>query len=49
MAVSLCYNHDVLMILTRTKGLAIVYYITNYTTKLDTLMWRRIVYVAEVL
>ncbi|XP_044718879.1 ATP-dependent DNA helicase PIF1 [Hirsutella rhossiliensis] len=30
------------MILTKTKGLAMVYYITNYATKLDTPMWKRI-------
>lgn len=37
------------MILTRSKGLAMVYYITNYATKLDTPMWRRIVHAADVL
>ncbi|KAH7461048.1 hypothetical protein FOMA001_g19191 [Fusarium oxysporum f. sp. matthiolae] len=36
------------MILTRTKGLAMVFYITNYATKLDTPMWKRIVLAAEV-
>jgi len=48
MAVGLRHNHDVSMILTRTKGLAMVYYITNYATKLDTPMWRRVVHAAEV-
>uniref|UniRef100_A0A8H7NHJ9 Helitron helicase-like domain-containing protein n=1 Tax=Bionectria ochroleuca TaxID=29856 RepID=A0A8H7NHJ9_BIOOC len=48
MAVGLRYNHDVSMILTRTKGLAMVFYITNYATKLDTPMWRRIAYAAQV-
>ena len=47
MAVGLRHNHDISMILTRTKGLAMVYYITNYATKLP--MWRRIVYAADVL
>ncbi|XP_044718018.1 PIF1-like helicase domain-containing protein [Hirsutella rhossiliensis] len=42
LAVGLRHNHDVSMILTKTKGLAMVYYITNYATKLDTPMWRRI-------
>ncbi|KAH6959940.1 hypothetical protein BKA56DRAFT_561657, partial [Ilyonectria sp. MPI-CAGE-AT-0026] len=37
------------MILTRTKGLAMVFYITNYATKLDTPMWKRIALAAEVL
>ncbi|XP_044715943.1 PIF1-like helicase domain-containing protein [Hirsutella rhossiliensis] len=36
------------MILTKTKGLAMVYYITNYATKLDTPMWRRIALATEV-
>ncbi|KAJ4221417.1 hypothetical protein NW757_014466 [Fusarium falciforme] len=40
MAVGLRHNHDVSMILTMTKGLAMVFYITNYATKLDTPMWR---------
>ncbi|KAH8743149.1 hypothetical protein F5883DRAFT_477354, partial [Diaporthe sp. PMI_573] len=48
MAVGLRHNHDVSMILTRTKGLAMVFYITNYATKLDTPMWRRIAHAAEV-
>ncbi|KAJ6436015.1 Pol-like protein [Purpureocillium lavendulum] len=30
------------------KGLAMVFYITNYATKLDTPMWRRIAHAAEV-
>lgn len=33
MAVGLRHNHDISMILTRTKGLAMVFYITNYATK----------------
>ncbi|KAK7403825.1 hypothetical protein QQX98_010396 [Neonectria punicea] len=49
MAVGLRHNHDISMILTRTKGLAMVFYITNYATKLDTPMWKRIVLAAEVL
>ncbi|KAJ6437906.1 ATP-dependent DNA helicase pfh1 [Purpureocillium lavendulum] len=47
-AVGLRHNHDVSMILTRAKGLAMVFYITNYATKLDTPMWRRIAHAAEV-
>ncbi|KAI1289115.1 hypothetical protein F5Y03DRAFT_388836 [Xylaria venustula] len=38
MAIGLCYNHNILIILTRIKGLAMVFYITNYATKLDTPM-----------
>ncbi|KAM4055420.1 PIF1 protein [Hirsutella rhossiliensis] len=48
LAVGLRHNHDVSMILTKTKGLAMVYYITNYATKLDTPMWKRIALAAEV-
>ncbi|KAF9767527.1 hypothetical protein IL306_015295, partial [Fusarium sp. DS 682] len=49
MAVGLRHNHDISMILTRTKGLAMVFYITNYATKLDTPMWKRLVFAADVL
>ncbi|KJZ68022.1 hypothetical protein HIM_12587 [Hirsutella minnesotensis 3608] len=48
LAVGLRHNHDVSMILTKTKGLAMVYYITNYATKLDTPMWKRIALASEV-
>ncbi|KAJ3455137.1 hypothetical protein MRS44_013737 [Fusarium solani] len=48
MAIGLRHNHDISMILMRTKGLAMVFYITNYATKLDTPMWKRIVLAAEV-
>lgn len=36
------------MILTKSKGLAMVYYITNYATKLDAPMWKRLALAAEV-
>ncbi|KAG7408961.1 ATP-dependent DNA helicase PIF1 [Fusarium oxysporum f. sp. raphani] len=49
MAVGLRHNHDLSMILTKTKGLAMVFYITNYATKLDTPMWKRLVFAADVL
>lgn len=49
MAVGLRHNHDVSMILKRTKGLAMVFYITNYATKLDTPMWKRLVFAVDVL
>lgn len=48
LAIGLRHNHDISMILTRTKGLAMVYYITNYATKLDTPVWKRIALAAEV-
>lgn len=37
------------MILTRTKGLVMVFYITNYATKLDTPMRKRITIAGETL
>lgn len=48
MAVGLRHNHDVSMFLTRTKGLAMVFYITNYATKLGMPMWRRIAHMPDV-
>ena len=48
MAIGLRHNHDICMILTRKQGLALVYYGTNYATKLNTPMWRRIVFAADV-
>jgi len=49
MAVGLRHNHDVSPILTNTKGLAMIYYITNYATKLSTPMWKRLALAADVL
>jgi hypothetical protein len=49
MAVGLRHNHDISIILTKTKGLAMLFYITNYATKLDTPMWKRLVFAADVL
>ena len=48
LAVGLRHNHDVSIIVTRTKGLAMLYYITNYATKLDTPMWKRLALAADV-
>ena len=48
MAVGLRHNHDISAILTKTKGLAMIYYITNYATKLETPMWKRLALAAEV-
>ncbi|KAH7461132.1 hypothetical protein FOMA001_g19195 [Fusarium oxysporum f. sp. matthiolae] len=49
MAVGLRHNHDISPILTNTKGLAMIYYITNYATKLHTPMWKRLAFAADVL
>ncbi|QLI65333.1 uncharacterized protein G6M90_00g006650 [Metarhizium brunneum] len=48
LVVGLWHNHDVSIIVTRTKGLAMLYYITNYATKLDTPMWKRLALAADV-
>jgi hypothetical protein len=48
LAVGLRHNHDVSIIVTKTKGLAMLYYITNYATKLDTPMWKRLALAADV-
>ncbi|KAH7190414.1 hypothetical protein DER44DRAFT_753229 [Fusarium oxysporum] len=49
MAIGLRHNHDVAMILTRKKGLALIHYICNYTTKLNAPMWKRLALAAELL
>jgi hypothetical protein len=49
MAVGLRHNHDVSMILTYKKGLALIHYICNYATKLNAPMWKRLALAAELL
>jgi hypothetical protein len=49
MAVGLRHNHDISMILTRKKGLALIHYICNYATKLNAPMWKRLSNAAELL
>jgi hypothetical protein len=48
MAIALRHNHDISMILSKKQGLSLVYYMTNYATKLFTPMWKRIAFAAEV-
>jgi Helitron helicase-like domain at N-terminus len=48
MAIALRHNHDISMILTRKQGLALVFYGTNYATKLNTPMWRRMTFAADI-
>jgi hypothetical protein len=40
-AVGLRHNHDISFIATQTKAKAIVYYVTNYATKLEDPLWKR--------
>ena len=49
MAVGLRHNHDITLILTRSMGLALMWYICNYATKLSAPMWKRLAIASELL
>ncbi|KAK6829335.1 PIF1 protein [Apiospora arundinis] len=49
MAVGLRHNHDISLILTRSKGLSLMWYICNYATKLNAPMWKRLAIASEML
>ncbi|KAJ2899375.1 hypothetical protein MKZ38_003082 [Zalerion maritima] len=40
-AVGLRHNHDISFIVTKCKGLALVFYVTNYATKVEDPVWKR--------
>jgi len=46
-AVGLRHNHDFSFIATQLKTMAIIYYLTNYTTKIEDPMWKRVAAAAE--
>jgi len=48
MAVGLRHNHDVSFIGTKKKGHALIYYLTNYATKVEDTMWKRISILRQV-
>ena len=48
MAVGLRHNHDVSFIATQRKTMAIVYYVTNYATKVEDPSWKRAAAAAEI-
>ncbi|RKK73233.1 hypothetical protein BFJ71_g17436, partial [Fusarium oxysporum] len=48
-AVGLRHNHDISFIATQRKTMALVYYITNYATKVEDPVWKRVVAAAELL
>lgn len=48
MAVGLRHNHDISFILTKCKSLALVFYVTNYATKVEDPGWKRIFAAKEV-
>ncbi|KAI8676065.1 ATP-dependent DNA helicase [Fusarium keratoplasticum] len=48
-AVGLRHNHDISFIATQCMTMALVYYLTNYATKVEDPMWKRVAAAAEVL
>ena len=48
MAVGLRHNHDVSFIGTKKKGHALIYYLTNYATKVEDTMWKRVSILRQV-
>ncbi|KAJ4179457.1 hypothetical protein NW767_014631 [Fusarium falciforme] len=49
MAVGLRHNHDISFIATQCKTMAIVFYVTNYATKVEDPVWKRVAAAAELL
>ena len=47
-AVGLRHNHDFSFIATQLKTMAIIYYVTNYATKVEDPMWKRVAAAAEL-
>jgi len=48
-AIGLRYNYNISIILSKGYSLSIIYYITNYATKFETLIWKRIALAEEIL
>ncbi|KAH7110973.1 hypothetical protein EDB81DRAFT_369641, partial [Dactylonectria macrodidyma] len=48
-AVGLRHNHDISFIATQCKTMALVYYLTNYTTKVEDPVWKRVAAATEML
>lgn len=49
MAVGLWHNHDISFIATQCKTMAIIFYLTNYATKVEDPVWKRAAAAAELL
>ena len=49
MAIGLRHNHDISMIVSKGYSLSMIYYITNYATKLESPTWKRIALAEEIL
>jgi hypothetical protein len=48
MAVGLRHNHDISFIATQCKTMSIVFYVTNYATKVEDPVWKRVAAATEV-
>ncbi|XP_044714557.1 ATP-dependent DNA helicase PIF1 [Hirsutella rhossiliensis] len=48
-AVGLRHNHDISFIATQRKTMALIYYVTNYATKVEDPVWKRVAAAAELL
>lgn len=48
-AVGLRHNHDISFIATQCKTMALIYYVTNYATKVEDPVWKRVAAAAEFL
>lgn len=48
-AVGLRHNHDISFIATQCKTMAIVFYVTNYATKVEDPVWKRVAAAADLL
>ncbi|KAF6528424.1 hypothetical protein HZS61_008726 [Fusarium oxysporum f. sp. conglutinans] len=48
MAVGLRHNHDISFIATQCKTMAIVFYVTNYATKVEDPVWKRVAAATEL-
>lgn len=49
MAVGLRHKHDISSIATQCKTMAIMFYVTNYATKVEDPVWKRVAAAAELL
>ncbi|KAJ6437585.1 membrane protein [Purpureocillium lavendulum] len=48
-AVGLRHNHDISFIATQRNTMALIYYVTNYATKVEDPVWKRVAAAAELL
>ncbi|OAQ57458.2 ATP-dependent DNA helicase PIF1 [Pochonia chlamydosporia 170] len=48
-AVGLRHNHDISFIATQRKTMALVFYVTNYATKIEDPVWKRVAAAADLL